>query len=215
MRTVLNRQHAVLTHLQPVLSPLPVSAIARPHAHGPAIRFCELETDVPQAFTYGWLHPTIVISQGLRDRLDGKALSAILAHEIHHAQAHDYLIQQLFLTVIKAFPWVGVKPLYAEYLTIREIRADKFATAWQQTTDHLIEAIVITLRALKLTGSQEFPSETGWNSVWQARIEALREESGKPPAEDRPISRALWVATIVPGASSAVFLATSLSIFCH
>ncbi len=211
--TVISRRQAVLARLEPALSALSLTGVSYPRVRRP-IRFCEMDADLPQAFTYGSMHPTIVISRGLRGRLSHKGFAAILAHEIHHTQVHDYLIQQIFLSIIKAFPWLGIKKLYTHYLTQREVRADQFAATWQQTPHHLIEAIAVTLRALGTASARDFPSETGWNSVWQARIAALSPES-EPPSVTPLFLRLPWGAVIVPGASSALFAAASLSMFCH
>ncbi|WP_053960058.1 M56 family metallopeptidase [Sulfobacillus thermosulfidooxidans] len=168
--------------------------------------------DSPDAFTYGVIHPTIVVSRRLKQILDVPALTAILAHEVHHVRAHDYALQQIFLVILRAFPWLPLESLYRFYLTTREIRADQFAISWQHTADYLMQAMVTTIHALREQPHSQFSGETAWNSVWQARINALINSESVPLS---PEARTLFSAALIPFATSAVLAITSLSLFCH
>ncbi len=47
--------------------------------------------DEPVAFTVGALRPSVYVSRGLAKRLTGDSLTAVLAHEAHHASRRDPL----------------------------------------------------------------------------------------------------------------------------
>ncbi len=166
----------------------------------------------PDAFTYGIIHPTIVISESLRTLLDGPGLEAILAHEVHHARSHDYALQQVFLTIQKAFPFLPIESLYRVYLVAREIQADRFAIAWQETKDPLLQAMVTTVHALSNESRPRFSEGPAWNSVWEARINALIDGDS---VSLFPETYPLVSAAAMPFATSAVLAATSWSLFCH
>lgn len=56
------------------------------------------------ALTTGWLHPEVVISQGLRHRLSPQALAAVLAHERYH-QRRRHPLGFLALQIVSAVYW--------------------------------------------------------------------------------------------------------------
>ncbi|WP_020375545.1 M56 family metallopeptidase [Sulfobacillus thermosulfidooxidans] len=208
---IVKNSRQTIERIAPQLAPFPLSDLPAFFANQKiAVRMGLWES--PDAFTYGVVHPTIVISRRLHQILDAPALTAILAHEVHHVRSHDYALQQIFLVILRAFPWLPLESVYRFYLTAREIRADQFAIVWQHTADHLMQAMVTTIHALREQPHSQFSGETAWNSVWQARINALINSETVPLS---PEARTLFSAALIPFATSAVLAITSLSLFCH
>ncbi len=189
------------------LSPMPRELIPVAMKNS-GVRFMILSDPTPAAFTFGTRRPTIVVSSSMRDILATPALAAILAHEFHHVLYQDYTAEQLFHLLIQAGPFFGLRGLYAHYLTIREIRADQYATRVQNTSNHLIEAVVNTIHARRPAGT----GEPAWNSVWEARIAALTEPQG---VRLNPGFSAVWPLTILPLAGVLLLIVTSYSVSCH
>jgi Zn-dependent protease with chaperone function len=60
------------------------------HEHRDGFDLVTLPRAAPVAYSLGGHRPQVVVSQGLRDRLDGGGLAAVLAHEAAHLRAgHD------------------------------------------------------------------------------------------------------------------------------
>ncbi len=211
-RLLLQDRRRMATALEPHLCPMPARDVPPGLGQIGGVTFMTLRDSAPHAFTYGARRPVIVISQSMQQLLDPQALSAIIAHELYHVRAQDYATQQLFLLLTKALPWFGLNRLYAQYLTIREIKADQYATAWQQTPDYLIQAMIATIRALKQHKAAPSPGEPAWTSGWQARIEALASPDSFAP---HPKMGVLWPFIALPTAGSALFLAACITIACH
>lgn len=211
-RLLLQDRRRMATALAPHLCPMPARDIPPGLGQIGGVTFMTLRDGAPHAFTYGSRRPVIVISQSMQQLLDPQALSAIIVHELYHVRAQDYATQQLFLLLTKTLPWFGLNRLYAQYLTIREIKADRYATAWQQTPDYLIQAMIATIRALKQHKAAPSPGEPAWTSGWQARIEALASPDSLAP---HPKMGLLWPFLALPTAGSALFLAACITIACH
>ncbi|MCY0909386.1 MAG: M48 family metalloprotease [Sulfobacillus thermotolerans] len=208
----IREQSTIAAKLESRLSPLPEELIPPNLAPSNQVRFVSLTESTPHAFTYGFRTPTIVIAHSMQHLLDRQALAAIIAHEYSHVRSQDYAIQQLFIILIHTLPGFGFGTLYRQYLTIREIQADQFATSWQHTPDHLIHAMVATVRALKNQPAAPFPSEPAWNSGWQARIDALASSDGGN--SHHPVG-ILWPFLTFPAISSSLFVAACIAVACH
>ncbi len=210
---VIRSNRRTLAELSTRMAPFPQDDIAIPQELVPRNASVKVGLwNSPDAFTYGIIHPTIVISASLLALLDGAGLVAILAHEVYHARSHDYALQQVFLTVLKAFPFLPLESLYRVYLTAREIQADRFAINWQNTRDPLLRAMLTTIHALHDESEAKLLGGPAWNSVWGSRIDALV-DGGQVNlfAETHVLLRAL----AMPFATSAMLAATSWSLFCH
>jgi hypothetical protein len=198
--------HSLSLHL----TGLPAEEIPVPMQDS-GVRFMMLAGSTPEAFTFGIAQPTIVVSSAMRNLLSAPALSAIMAHEYHHVLSQDYAIQQMFMLMNRVFPWFGITGIYRHYLTVREVKADQYATRWQKTSEYLIEAIVNTIHAARST-TPAFPGEPAWNSVWQARIDALTQ----PETVSLKLSlRAVWPLMLLPLAGVLMLLVTSYRVSCH
>ena len=211
-RLLLRDQARMAKSLEPYLCPMPARDVPPGLGQIGRVRFMTLADRAPHAFTYGTRRPVVVVAQSMQQLLDPFALSAIIAHELYHVRAQDYATQQLFLLLIKTLPWFGLTRLYVQYLTIREIKADQYATAWQETPDHLIQAIVATIRELKKQKAVPSPGEPAWASGWQARIDAL---ASPESFSAHPKMGMLGPFIALPTAGSALFLATCMIIACH
>ncbi len=83
---------------------------------------------MPFAFTYGFLRPRVVVSQGLIDQLTDEELTAVLVHERCHADALDplkTLVARIFSDVFFYAPVVPA--LLRGYAGRRELIADRHA----------------------------------------------------------------------------------------
>ncbi len=119
-----------------------------------------------QTFTWGLLHPRIVISQKLWASLDPAAQKAVLYHEAAHAMFFDPLQQVVLQIVAFALQPLGMGSLYRRYLLHREIVADGFAVSACAGDDTpLLSALLI---AADSHASQV--SDVGLLSALEARI---------------------------------------------
>jgi len=95
-------------------------------AHGARI----IDDDRPQAFCAGLLHPRVYVSRGALELLGAVELSAVLAHERHHARRHDPL--RLASTRVLAdalFFAPRLRDLVQQQHSLAEIGADEAAVA--------------------------------------------------------------------------------------
>ena len=105
-----------------------------------------LATTVPLAYSLGGRHPQVVISDGLRQRLDDDELTAVLAHEAAHLAArHDRWLAAT--TVAERFlwfvPWArrsaaglrGALECWADEVAAGEVGADTLQRALLAAAD--------------------------------------------------------------------------------
>jgi hypothetical protein len=82
----------------------------------------------PQAFCAGLLRPRVYVSRGALELLDESALSAVLAHERHHARRHDPLRLASGRVLARALFYVpGLDELVRRQQAMAELSADESA----------------------------------------------------------------------------------------
>jgi len=113
--------------------------------------FVVVKQQEPFAFTYGFIHPQIVLSTGLLQLLDEQELSAVIHHEAFHRKHADPLKTFLMSLFAKVFWFIPVlKHLDAHYKIIREVLADHYAM------DHAGGTIPLGSALLKLLKKGQF-----------------------------------------------------------
>jgi beta-lactamase regulating signal transducer with metallopeptidase domain len=84
--------------------------------------------DRPLAFTYGVLHPTILLSTWMVKQLDQHELDAVLAHELEHVARFDYLIILLATVLRDAFFYLPTsRKAYRQLQQEKELVCDDLA----------------------------------------------------------------------------------------
>ncbi len=82
----------------------------------------------PRAFCAGLLRPRVYLSTGALECLDHDALTAVLAHERHHARRHDPLrlaAGRVLAGSLFFLPWLG--ELFDRHQALAELSADESA----------------------------------------------------------------------------------------
>ncbi len=82
----------------------------------------------PRAFCAGLLRPRVYLSTGALERLDDDAVTAVLAHERHHARRHDPLrlaAGRVLAGSLFFLPWLG--DLFDRHQALAEMSADESA----------------------------------------------------------------------------------------
>lgn len=93
-----------------------------------------IESELPLAFTAGWLRPQVCLSSTLMNKLTEAQLAVVVEHELHHKLSRDPLAKVVFSIVILAF-WPSIrKQLSIQFAFILELMADAAAA---QKYDHL------------------------------------------------------------------------------
>ncbi len=91
-----------------------------------------IDSEYPQAFVEGWLHPVIGITRGLYEILDAAELEAVLMHEVAHVENRDNLLSVLAL-LLRGL--ASLSPAsYAAFVRYEEARE---ATADEAVNDSL------------------------------------------------------------------------------
>lgn len=86
------RTHRFNRGLRQAAQPAPSRLVGTARALGlPSERITYLDRPEPTALCYGFLRPRVAMTSGLFTRLDDEALTAVLAHEIHHLRRRDPL----------------------------------------------------------------------------------------------------------------------------
>ncbi len=82
----------------------------------------------PLAFTYGFIHPQILVSTRLITLLQPKELEAVLEHEYYHYRHRDPFKLSILLSLARVFSFLPIsQKLYERYSIKKEIEADSFA----------------------------------------------------------------------------------------
>ena len=99
------------------------------HAHSfrsaPVI---SLASDVPTAFTAGFLRPTCYVSTGLAKRLTESELDIVVQHELAHRQRRDPLFALFFAALSGFYPRSVATQLTGRYSLVTEQLADQKAS---------------------------------------------------------------------------------------
>lgn len=89
----------------------------------------------PEAFCFGLLHPRVVVSTGLLERLDADKQAAVVWHEAEHARNREPLKCLLAQLAANSFFWVPtLRDLLDRFLLVKELAADRRAVARTSTT---------------------------------------------------------------------------------
>ncbi len=144
-----------------------------------------LPTKIPYSAQIGWWHPQLVISEGLRSRLDKAHLEAVIAHENAHLYYRDTFWFFWLGWLYRITAWLPNSHfLWEELLLLRELRADSKAT---ETVDFLLLAeSLVTVAQLSVDSgnlTSACLSGTATQSRLEERIEALinQENAITPP----------------------------------
>lgn len=93
-----------------------------------AIQVQVVNSTQPLAFTYGFIHPQILISTSLIDLLQPCELGAVLEHEYYHYQNRDPFKLSVCFSVARVSSFLPIsRKLYERYKMEKEIKADTFA----------------------------------------------------------------------------------------
>lgn len=88
----------------------------------------------PEAFCFGLLHPRVVLSSGLLERLDAEKQAAVVWHEAEHARNREPLKCLLAQLAANSFFWVPtLRDLLDRFLLVKELAADRHAVARTST----------------------------------------------------------------------------------
>jgi Zn-dependent protease with chaperone function len=87
-----------------------------------------IDSDRPQAFCAGLVHPEVYLSRGALELLSAAELSAVLAHERHHASRHDPLRLASTRVLADALFFVpALRRVISRQHSLAEIGADEAA----------------------------------------------------------------------------------------
>jgi len=121
-----------------LLAALPLEPIAD-GALGTIARTAQLDVyrtpaSRPAAFCFGLLHPRIVFTSGLLERLSSDEQAAAFWHEAQHAGVREPLRCLLARLLSSTFFWLPMlRDLFDRYTLVREIDADRLATSRTST----------------------------------------------------------------------------------
>ncbi len=133
---------------QPLASKL-LSVMSKHHLSPKQI----LVVDNPQvlAYTSGWQHPQVIISQALIDQLTCQELEAVILHEKHHLEHHHprlLLANQLLSDILFFLPVFG--DLFHQLKLFFENQADLACINHQQTDLYLKSALAKAIQPQSL-----------------------------------------------------------------
>ncbi|MDQ0859873.1 M56 family metallopeptidase [Bacillus sp. V2I10] len=147
----------------------------------------------PFAFTYGFIHPKILVSTTLIDLLQPFELEAVLEHEYYHCQNRDPFKLSIWFSLARVFSFLPIsRKLYERYMMEKEIKADTFAI-------HKVGIKAVASALYKLmtnVPSSSFATAHFQNHSFQdanTRIEVLITGKYKRP----PISLLVWMRSII------------------
>lgn len=133
-----------------------VSALRRNAASDPDV--VVLESDAVFAATVGLFAPTVVVTRGLRERLEPDEVRAALAHERAHARRRDALRLAVVRTLWSPMPSAVAQPLLFELALACEEVCDREAAG--VVGDPLVVADAI-VRASRAVRGREVPQMAG------------------------------------------------------
>lgn len=172
-----------------------------PHADGPLTRLASeagvqlfvTPARTPAAFCFGLLHPRIVLSSGLLERLDADEQAAVVWHEAEHARNREPLKCLLARLAANSFFWIpALRDLLDRFLLVKELAADRRAVA-RTSTAALAGALyeVVSAPSVAAVGAGDFAA---------ARVDRLFGEQAALP----PLVRLRSIAISALGAAALV-----------
>jgi Zn-dependent protease with chaperone function len=180
------------------------------HEHRDGFDLVTLPRATLAAYSLGGHQPQVVVSQGLRDRLDEEGLAAVLAHEAAHLRAgHDRLLH--LARVTEAALWFA--PWTARAAGILRLWLERWAdeVAARQVGRHALHAALLTVAGLEpLTPPAAALSGAG---ALAERITALA--AGPPEGTGRLRGTASLAVTAGIAVAGAGALAAALGVLAH
>lgn len=140
----------------------------------PRVRLCSSLS--PMAFTYGFFHPTIVLSRWMVTTLDEQELKTVLAHELAHHARRDYWLTWWALLLRDAFCYLPTSRLaYQQLRDAQELACDDLAAQVTRQPLGLASALTkVWLHTLGKSTQQEAAlALTGTGSQMEGRIRRL------------------------------------------
>ncbi|MBC7340266.1 MAG: M48 family metalloprotease [Firmicutes bacterium] len=158
---------------------------------------------VSQAFTAGLMHPVVILSRPLVEKLDPEELEAVLAHELAHVGAGDHWKKWLAATARDILLFTGLSPS-----AFRRLQAETEAmadTASARVTGRPLALAAALLKGYRLGTAggwwqlalDNFSSLSGAGEL-QRRVEALLQgsaQSGPRAGKGRWLVPAVWLLT--------------------
>ena len=155
-----------------------------------------IEGSSPQAFCAGVLHPTVFMTAGLIDRLDGSQLDAVLLHERHHADRREPLRRAVVKAASDVFFFIPLLNWWAERrLEESELAADRAAIG------QLGRRTVA--RALWHAAAREPQGLPAFGGAIEARVAQILGER----VDSQPPSPSLWLSS---AAGSILVMSTAV-----
>jgi hypothetical protein len=157
------------------------------------------------SFTYGALHPRVVVSRGLCDQASAEELRAVLEHEAYHVRNLDPLKVLLARSLPATFFYLPVlRDLRGRYVAGRELAADRRAVEACGRTS-LAGALV------KVVSAPRWPelraaAAIGGADLLDVRITQL--ESGREPPAARVTFRAVALSAVGLAVLTGAFVAS-------
>jgi hypothetical protein len=153
-----------------------------------ALRGAVLLTDPhPRAFCAGLVRPRVYVSTGALALLDDGALSAVLAHEFHHARRHDPLRLAAGRVLARALFFLpALGDLVERQQTLAELSADESAVAGTPESRSALARAMLSF--------SDAPASHGSAGIDPARVDYLL---GDPPSWRFPALLCLAAASVL------------------
>jgi hypothetical protein len=160
-----------------------------------------IEDSHPRAFCAGFFRPRVYVSTGAVAVLDDAALSAVLAHEWHHARRYDPLRLATGRVLARAVFFVpGLDDLVARQQALAELSADE----WAVSNDPQDRSAL----ARAMLGFSDAPTSTGSAGIDPARVDYLL---GNPPSWPFPALLCLTAASVIALVAAVVLFVGRLA----
>ncbi|KXK09793.1 MAG: Protease HtpX [Microgenomates bacterium OLB23] len=144
-----------------------------------------VSTKGSRAFSLGFFHRKIYLSTSLVKKLSQQELEAVILHEYKHVRDFDSLRLFIAFAVESALLFIpSLKELTMFMRIDREVEADAFAVATQNTNRHILSSLKKFLSPDSMYASGFIPSFTPDN-MFDARVSSLVKSHNM---EKKPIS---------------------------
>jgi uncharacterized integral membrane protein len=156
-----------------------------------------ISDEQPRAFCAGLLTPRIYLSTGAVAMLDEAALSAVLAHERHHARRHDPLRLAAGRVLARAMFFLPeLDDLVARQQALAELSADESAVNAAPASRSALARAMLSFA--------EAPGQTSSVGIDPARVDFLL---GDPPSWRFPIMLCVTAASVIGLLATVALLA--------
>ena len=155
----------------------------------------------PRAFCAGLLRPRVYISTGALAILDDAALSAVVAHERHHARRHDPLRLAAGRVLARALFFLpGLGDLVERQQALAELSADENAVSAAPANRSALARAMLSF--------SDAPASAGSNGIDPARVDHLL---GEEPSWRFPVLLSLAAASVIALVVAVAVLAGRLA----